>query len=459
MPVTWQHGGMLPVVTPEEMSAIDASASEPVEVLIDRAGAATARAALDLLGGTYGRRVVVVAGKGNNGNDGRAAAVRLQRLGVRVEVIDAADAPSTLPEVDLVIDAAYGTGFRGTYDAPDPGIAAVLAVDIPSGVDGLTGVASGSPMAADATVTFAALKPGLLFADGRRLAGEIEVADIGLDVTRSSCCVVSADDVSMLVPSRADGDHKWRSACLVVAGSPGMGGAAHLAASAAQRGGAGMVQVMTPGAVRPDPMPIEAVAIDGRGDDWIEDTIAGASRVHACVIGPGLAPDLLDAGALRRLVAGLAVPVVVDGGALNAVDPAEQAAEIAANGAVLTPHDGEYIRLTGRTPGPDRVAAARDAATSTGCVVLLKGPTTVIADPSGRAVVMVDGDERLATAGSGDVLAGLIGSFLARGATPFDAASAAAAVHALAARASLPLGLVASDLVEMIPEVRSALGV
>ena len=448
---------MLSVVTPEEMAAIDAAAHEVVDVLIERAGAAVARAALDLLGGAYGRRVVVVVGKGNNGNDGRAAASMLRRAGVRVEVIDAADAPGVLPEVDLVIDAAYGTGFRGTYDAPDPGIAAVLAVDIPSGVDGLTGVASGSPMAADVTVTFAALKPGLLFADGRRLSGEIEVADIGLDVSRSSCSVVLADDVPTLVPSRAHRDHKWRAACLVVAGSPGMGGAAHLAASAAQRGGAGMVQVMTPGAWRPDPMPIEAVAIDGRGDDWIADAISGAARVHACVVGPGLDANLLDAGGLQRLIAGLGVPVVVDGGALDAVGQAATTTEVAINGVVLTPHDGEFARLTGRSPGPDRVAAARDAAARTGCVVLLKGPTTVVADPSGRSVVMVDGDERLATAGSGDVLAGLIGSFLARGAAPFDAAVAATEVHALAAGASLPLGLVASDLVDAIPEVRSAL--
>ena len=151
---------MIPVVTPEEMGAIDAAASEPVEVLIDRAGAAVAQAAVEMLGGTYGRRVVVVAGKGNNGNDGRSAADRLRRRGVRVEVVRADLAPDRLPAVDLVIDAAYGTGFRGTFEAPDAGGALVLAVDIPSGVDGLTGVASGRVLRADRTVTFAALKPG-----------------------------------------------------------------------------------------------------------------------------------------------------------------------------------------------------------------------------------------------------------------------------------------------------------
>ena len=140
-------------------------------MLIGRAGAAVARHALDLLGGAYGRRVVVVAGKGNNGADGRAAAERLRRRGVRTEVIDAASAPERLPDADLVIDAAYGTGFRGEYQPPDPGGAPVLAVDIPSGVAGVTGAVHGRALAAVRTVTFAALKPGLLFHPGRGLAG------------------------------------------------------------------------------------------------------------------------------------------------------------------------------------------------------------------------------------------------------------------------------------------------
>ena len=135
------------------MAAIDAAAPEPVEVLIERAGAAVARHALDLLGGAYGRHVVVVAGKGNNGNDGRAAARRLEARGVRVRVIEASAAPPSLPACDLVIDAAYGTGFRGTYDAPDVQAGGVLAVDIPSGVHGLTGAAAGRVLPADRTVT------------------------------------------------------------------------------------------------------------------------------------------------------------------------------------------------------------------------------------------------------------------------------------------------------------------
>jgi NAD(P)H-hydrate epimerase len=145
---------VIPLVTPEEMAAIDAAAPEPVDVLIERAGAAVARVALAMLGGGYGRRVVVLAGKGNNGADGRSAATRLAKRGVRVSVVGTAEAPEQLPPCDLVIDAAFGTGFRGEWVAPSAVAGTpVLAVDIPSGVDGLTGQASGRPLAADLTVT------------------------------------------------------------------------------------------------------------------------------------------------------------------------------------------------------------------------------------------------------------------------------------------------------------------
>ena len=175
---------MIPIVTPEEMAAIDAAAPEPVDVLIERAGSAVARMARQMLGGTYGRRVNVIAGKGNNGNDGRAAARILDAAGVRVRMFDAANCPPGLPDADLVIDAAYGTGFRGEWRAPRVGAAPVLAVDIPSGVNGLTGEASRGALPADRTVTFAALKPGLVLAAGRNLAGDVEVVDIGLDTAR-----------------------------------------------------------------------------------------------------------------------------------------------------------------------------------------------------------------------------------------------------------------------------------
>ena len=180
--------GMEAIVTPEEMAAIDAAAPEPVDELIQRAGGAVARAALEMLGGAYGRRVTILAGKGNNGADGIEAGRRLAERGVRCRVIDA-DAPvGKLPAADLVIDAGYGTGFRGSFTPPElpTPTTPVLAVDIPSGVLGLTGQAAGRPWSATRTITFAAWKPGLMLADGPGLAGEVVVADIGLDATVTS---------------------------------------------------------------------------------------------------------------------------------------------------------------------------------------------------------------------------------------------------------------------------------
>ncbi|HEX2064842.1 MAG TPA: NAD(P)H-hydrate epimerase, partial [Acidimicrobiales bacterium] len=232
---------MIPVVTPEEMKAIDQAAPESTETLVERAGGAVARRALRLLGGGYGRRVVVVAGKGNNGADGRAAAERLRRRGAKPLVIEAAGAPDQLPSCDLVIDAAYGTGFHGDYQAPDPGEAPVLAVDIPSGVDGLTGTAGHGAVRASATVTFAALKPGLLLDEGRVRAGSVEVADIGLDVSGARIHLVQDEDLGARLPARPWVTHKWRTAVMVVAGSPGMMGAPLLVARGAMRSGAGYV--------------------------------------------------------------------------------------------------------------------------------------------------------------------------------------------------------------------------
>lgn len=209
---------MIPVVTPAEMGAIDAGAPEPVEVLIDRAGAAVARRARAMLGGTYGRRIVVVAGPGNNGNDGRVAGQRLAAAGAHVTVV-APDAVGPLPPAHLVIDAAYGTGLTRPYDPPAlQGSPLVLAVDIPSGVHGLTGALLGTPWPADETLTFAALKPGLVLSPGRWLTGRVTVADIGLDVSRSTIAVVTPDDLLASIPARPVDTHKWRAACWVIGG-------------------------------------------------------------------------------------------------------------------------------------------------------------------------------------------------------------------------------------------------
>jgi NAD(P)H-hydrate epimerase len=443
---------MIPVLTPEEMAAVDAAAPEPVEVLIGRAGAAVAREALAVLGGAYGRRVVVMAGKGNNGNDGRDAAARLARRGVRVDVVDAAGAPDALPGSDLVIDAAYGTGFRGEYMAPDPKGAPVLAVDIPSGVDGLTGRADGRPVTAARTVSFAALKPGLLFHPGRRLAGDVVVADIGLDVREARAHVVEADDVVGWVPRRVVDSHKWKAAVMLAAGSPGMTGAAHLAARAAQRVGAGMVRVASPGVEADPALPTEAVGIAAPQAGWDTVVLPQLDRVGALVLGPGLGTGAPTVAAVHHLAASAPVALVVDGDGLTALG--DRAGDIVSSrtaGTVLTPHDGEFARLAGGPPGEDRIDAARGLAARTGAVVLLKGPTTVVADPGGDVLISTAGDERLATAGTGDVLSGIIAALLAQGVDPFPAAAAGAWLHGYAASRGPRWGLVASDVVEALP--------
>jgi NAD(P)H-hydrate epimerase len=441
------------------MRAIDAAAPEPVGELVDRAGAAVAQIARTMLGGTYGRVVNVIAGPGNNGADGRVAADRLARRGVKVRVFDVATCPAALPPADLVIDAAFGTGFRGVWRAPAIGDAMVLAVDIPSGVDGNTGLAGSTTLRADVTVTFAAAKPGLYFGDGRRLAGEIHVVDIGLDVSSATVHVVEASDVSRWVGRRVGEAHKWSQAVRVVAGGPGMTGAAHLAAAGAQRAGAGIVHVSSPG-VEGHP-PIEAVSRRIPAFDWADAVLSDLYRFHSLVVGPGLGREDHTVPSVTKLVIDAIIPVVVDGDGLFALAWNEHGAPTMLRSrevpTILTPHDGEYALLTGHRPGDDRLGAARRLAADTGATVLLKGPTTVVASPDGDARLVVNGDQRLATAGTGDVLAGIIGAVAASGVDVLSAGAAGAWLHAAAASFGPSRGFVASDLLVHLPDALAAL--
>ena len=452
---------MIPVCTPDEMAAVDATATEPLDVLIGRAGAAVARAVLDELGGGYGRRVAVLAGKGSNGADGRVAADLLARRGVRATVVDAATASGHLPAtaahaVDLVVDAGYGTGLGRPFDAPVVE-APVLAVDLPSGLDGLTGEARGRPLAAFRTVTFAALKPGLLFGDGPALAGLVDVVDLGLDVSGAMAHLLTDADIAGLVPPRPVDAYKWQRACWVIAGSLGMEGAAGLAATAALRAGAGYVRLSVPGDGSPgipdEPgVPEEVVRVPVAADLGLDGPEGSdRDRFASMVVGPGLGTAPEVAAAVRRLVASSGPPLVVDGDGLTALTVLT-GGPVSPEGRplILTPHDGEFTRLAGGPPGPDRMDTARALASDTGAVVLLKGPTTVVAAPDGRVLLAASGDARLATAGSGDVLAGIIGAFLARGAAPLEAAAAAAHVHGR---------LVTAPRVDSPPSVGSSTGV
>jgi hydroxyethylthiazole kinase-like uncharacterized protein yjeF len=445
---------VIPVLTPAEMALVDRAAPEPVDVLIARAGAEVARAAIELLGGTYGRRVVVLAGKGNNGSDGREAARRLSALGVRVHVVDVASNPDRLGACDLVIDAAYGTGFRGDYQAP--AIMAgtpVLAVDIPSGVDGSTGSAASGVLTADVTVSFAGLKPGLLLHPGAGLAGAVRVVDIGLDVSAARAAVVEAADVGAWLPPRDPGTHKWKAAVWIVAGSPGMEGSAALVAAGAQRAGAGYVRQSTPGgeAGRVAAMPVEVVQTELPAHGWAPIVIGGLDRFAAVVVGNGLGSGPTVADDLAALVSASSVPTIVDADGITALADRVEAA--AGPHVVFTPHDGEFARLAGHPPGGDRFAAVRELAVRLGAVVLLKGGPTIVGAPDGRLLVVTTGDARLATAGTGDVLAGVIGALAASGIDPFHAAAAGAFLHGAAGALGWRDGLVAGDLPGLLPVV------
>jgi NAD(P)H-hydrate epimerase len=453
---------VIPIVTPAEMNEIDRAAPEPVEVLIDRAGSAVARMALGMLGGAYGRRVSILAGPGNNGNDGRSAAAKLRSAGVRVAVVDALDDHPRLPPADLVVDAAFGTGFRGEFVAPQldgrAHEAPVLAVDIPSGLSGLTGESSGAPMRASRTITFAALKPGLLLGSSRSHCGEVVIADIGLDTSGTRSYLVEPGDVPALFPGRSHLDHKWTSAVWVVGGSPGMPGAPWLCARGAMRAGAGYVRVSTPGVEHPG-LPTEAVGTQLPASGWgstVAAELAGdGSRFSALVVGPGLAGSAIDIASELAELGEVEIPILFDGSALPAV--AEAGLEDFQNPPVLTPHDGEFSSLMGGLPGPDRFEAARNAAAELSATVLLKGPTTIVADLQGNTLVAAAGDERLATAGSGDVLAGVIAAAMAAGTAPLEAAAAGAVLHGLAGRMAGERGVVAGDVAEALP--RALVGV
>ncbi len=468
---------MRPVVTPAEMAAIDAEAPEPVEELIERAAWAVAREAVAMLDHSpYGKRIAVLAGKGNNGADGRGAVVHLERRGARCTVIDIGAGSSddsgqrvdlSNLRFDLIIDACFGTGLTRPFDADGlpvtVGDTPVLSVDIPSGVDGLSGAELGRAVQANRTVTFAAEKPGLLLHPGRALAGEIIVADIGLDCSRASIFHLGLDDVMRGWPRRAVDGHKWRQAVAVIGGSPGMTGAPALASMAALRAGAGYVTQSIPGShgsgeVGPTE-PREAVRVPV-SQDWSGEVVATIDRHGAVVVGPGLPATNEGGEQVARYLAETTTPSVLDAGALTSLAARGEIDAVFAKAAathVLTPHEGEFATLNGSAPGEDRIADTRALAARLGAVVLLKGPTTVIAEPGGRVLLSTAGDARLATAGTGDVLSGVIAAGLAGGLEPLFAAGLGAELHGRAALRGPSVGLTALDLPPAISAVLSDL--
>jgi NAD(P)H-hydrate epimerase len=301
------------------------------------------------------------------------------------------------------------------------------------------------------TVTFAALKPGLLLGDGPQHAGRVEVVDIGLDTSRARAWLLEDADARSAMPPRRRDDHKWKSGVLVLGGSPGLVGAPWLSATAALHAGAGNVRLAIPGATGWEAPPSEIYSRLLPAEGWAEQAVADARKCRAVVVGPGLGTDERTGSELRAFLAASEQVVVADADALTLLG--RDAAGVLADRpgpTVLTPHDAEFERMAGAKPGPHRVDDVRDLARATGAVVLLKGPTTIVAGPDGRALLTDAGGPALATAGTGDVLAGTIAAFVARGADPLLGSAAAAHAHGAAAGLAPP-GLVAGDLARRIP--------
>ena len=469
-------GMMEPLLTPAEMAEADqraVAAGTSVAVLMERAGRAVAWEVRRVLGGVYGRRAIVVCGKGNNGGDGLVAARVLRGWGVRCEVFELAHEPDpsavdvAFDRADVLVDAMYGTGFTGTLDGVAAEIAersaaiVTVAVDIPSGVDGSTGATSGLAVQATTTVTFAARKPGVCFEPGRSRAGEVRVVDIGIDVGTPAQHVVSAQAVASWIEQRDPDAHKWSAGLLVVGGAAGMTGAPMLVGGAAMRAGAGIVWCAIPdgetGTAAPELVVKALPSTDDGSLASIPASLTDAlGRFRAAVVGPGLGTSQETTTAVRPFVATLRLPLVLDADGLNAFAGDPSALQHRPAPTVLTPHAGEYERLLGEPVGSDRLVAARRLTDATGCTVLLKGPGTVVAEPArsdvpGRTAVVVNGPAALATAGSGDVLSGIIGGLLARGLAPFEAAAGGAWLHGRAADLAGHTGLVAGDLVRALP--------
>jgi NAD(P)H-hydrate epimerase len=405
----------------------------------------------------------VLAGKGNNGEDGRVASDFLRARGVKVSVFSSSEMPTQLPECDLVIDAVYGTGLRSDFVAPTTN-APVLAVDIPSGIDATTGECRGAPLRANETITFGGLKPGIVLQPGRTYAGQITIVSLdlpvhlGVQVDEKTINVVTRNDVEQWVPPRAPTTHKWKSGVRAIAGSKTMMGAAQLSCAAAYRAGAGIVHLSSIGDTPEIISPLEVVYRSVSENHWANQCLSDIERFASALIGPGMGRGDELVEEVFQFVSRCPVPLVIDGDGLQILASsrdgqrrnmanffAQRTAE-----TVLTPHDGEFSTLTGERPSADRIADTRKAAAALQAVILLKGSTTVVAEPGGNVFCITNGDARLATAGSGDVLTGVIAALLAVGLDAFHAAAAGAFIHGNALERLPQCGVVASDIVREI---------
>ncbi len=504
---------MIPILSREQMRAFDAHAIEsakvPSVVLMENAG----RGATDVLvrhalgGDAREKRVVVVCGAGNNGGDGFVVARHLLVRGALVtsflvgaeekmtedcranhdafvgvggvverslDLSDEGGARVALAGAEVVVDAIFGTGLDRAIEGPiadvvgaiNAAASKVVALDVPSGMDADTGRTLGVAVEADITVAFAHPKLGHVTGHGARLSGDVHVVDIGVPATlrteRAASLLASSDVVSLL-PARAVDVHKYRAGHVaVLAGSPGKTGAALLAARGALRGGAGAATIVTwaeaADVLESRTMEIMTARI-AHGRALSEQLDAALAGKRAVVVGPGFGTGEPAMNAVRHVLASFTGPIVADADALSMFTRAIETFGAASGRAILTPHAGELARLLGMTAEEieaDRFAAVRSAAQRARSVVVLKGAHSIVAAPDGRVVVGSTGNPVLATAGSGDVLAGLCGA-LACSLPPFEAAYAAVYLHGAAGDAWKAKhgdrGILASEIADELPSV------
>ncbi len=469
----------------EQVRAAEAAlmATVPEGALMQRAAAGLARRAAALLGRCYGARVVLLVGTGDNGGDALFAGARLAERGARVDALLAGDRcheaglaalrraggrgrragadgdRPLLAAADLVVDGLLGIGGHGGLrpgaarlaELTERGGATVLAVDLPSGVDADTGRVEGAAVRADVTVTFGVTKPGLVVSPGAQHAGTVECVDIGLGghLPEPAAVVLDADDVARLLPlPRGETSKYGRGVLGLAAGSDTFTGAAVLAAGGALAAGAGMVRFA--GAAHPAELvrhrwPEVVVTAVPPGD---AQAVLAAGRVQAWAVGSGLGTGE-DAGQVVEALLATDLPVVVDADAVTVLADHHDWLTGRRAPTLLTPHAGELARLMATDRADveaDRLTWARRTAGALGVTVLLKGTTTVVADPARGVRVNPTGTPWLATAGSGDVLTGAAGALLAQGLPPLEAGAVAAFVHGLAARLAARTGEVAAPV-------------
>lgn len=508
----------LPVVTPDEMRAIDRIAIEdlgiPGHVLMENAGRGTFRVIEELAGPVFGLRALVICGRGNNGGDGFVVARYLESRGADVtvyllaekrdvggdartcmeiaerldiDIVELTDEGQLglieveLEDAEIVVDAIFGTGFKGDVEGI-PGTvielvndsdAAIIAIDIPSGVSGADGSAARASVSADATATMCLPKAGLVLYPGRAQSGEIWLVDIGTPPSAihereiRTHLVDDYDVLSLLPPTPPDAHKGTCGRVLVIAGSRGMTGAAALTSLAALRAGAGLVTLGIPETLNSILEEKVTEVITRPLPDTGAGTFAAAAldeirslldEVDALALGPGISTHPETAGLVRSLVEDANLPTVIDADGINNLAGSIDLIK-GRTGLVITPHPGELARLVG-TIIPDiqrdRIAAARSTAAELGVALLLKGAPTIVATPSGDAWINTTGNPGLASGGTGDVLTGILVGLLARGLAPHEAAIVAAYLHGLAAdlvvAETSEESLIAGDVLDALPD-------